>query len=146
MSAKHRIQAAIRRAVASDQSGATALEFAIIAPVFVMLLLGICTWGGYFWLSHSVQQLANDAARASLGGLSSAERKSLAQASLTTDIAQYAPLSAARANLAVQDSSQVLTVSVIYDASDSPFFALSTLVPMPSSLINRSATIRQGGY
>ena len=40
------------------------MEFAIVAPVLVMLVFGILMYGGYFLMAHSVQQLANDAARA----------------------------------------------------------------------------------
>jgi len=54
---------AVRR-LRRDQSGATAVEFAFLAPVLILILMGITGYGGYFWMSHSVQQLANDAARA----------------------------------------------------------------------------------
>ena len=39
-----------------------------------------------------------------------------------------------------------LKVSVNYDASNSPFWAMKGLVPLPSSSITRQASIRLGGY
>ena len=49
---------------ARSKRGGAALEFAIVAPVLMMLLLGIFVYGGYFLVAHTTQQLANDAARA----------------------------------------------------------------------------------
>lgn len=127
-------------------SGAAALEFAIIGPIMVVMLLGICSYGGYFWISHSVQQLANDAARAAMGGLDTSERTSLAEASLADGIGSYVWLTAANADVSVQSSANGLTVSVAYDASDTPFWSMQGLVPMPSTTIARSASVRLGGY
>ncbi len=59
-----------------DRSGATAVEFAFLAPVLMFMLMGIGGYGGYFWMSHSVQQLANDAARAAIPGTTATERAS----------------------------------------------------------------------
>ena len=56
------------RRLGRDRSGATAVEFAFLAPVLIFILMGITGYGGYFWISHSVQQLANDAARAAIPG------------------------------------------------------------------------------
>ena len=45
-----------------DQRGATALEFALLAPVFVLLIFGIIALGMLFWtqvgLQHGVQMAA----------------------------------------------------------------------------------------
>jgi hypothetical protein len=49
------------------------------APAFIVVLLGIMSFGGYFWLAHSVQQLANDSARAAVAGLNASERQQLAR-------------------------------------------------------------------
>jgi hypothetical protein len=46
----------------------------------------------------------------------------------------------------VSDSSTQLTVSVSYDASNSPFWAMRGLAPMPATTVVRQATIRLGGY
>ncbi|MBP7703806.1 MAG: pilus assembly protein [Caulobacter sp.] len=138
-------RAFIRKFLRGD-SGAAALEFAIVGPMMVLMILGICSYGGYFWISHSVQQVANDAARAAMGGLDNTERSSLAQATLADEIGDYVWLTATHATVSVVGDTNTVTVAVAYDASHTPFWSLSGLVPMPSKTISRSATVRLGGY
>jgi len=128
------------------ESGAAALEFAIVGPMMVVMLMGICGYGGYFWISHSVQQLANDSARAAMGGLSGVERTSLANAALSQEVSHYVWLKSAKAKATVVSETNSLTVKISYDASDTPFWSMKGLVPMPSTTIVRSATVRLGGY
>lgn len=127
-------------------SGAAALEFAIVGPMMVLMILGICSYGGYFWISHAVQQVANDAARAAMGGLDSAERAGLAHAVLADEIDDYVWLKSSKAKVSVLGGTDSVTVAIAYDASETPFWSLGGLVPMPSSTISRSATVRLGGY
>src|SRR5690606_34172903 len=70
-------------------SGATAVEFAMLFPVYLMLFLGMTGYGIYFGASHSVQQLAADAARAALAGLDTAERRRLADGFIRHNAAGY---------------------------------------------------------
>ena len=67
----------------TDQSASTAVEFAFIAPILLMLLFGIIGYGHAFGVYHGVQQLAAEAARASVAGLDDAERERLARAFIT---------------------------------------------------------------
>jgi Flp pilus assembly protein TadG len=134
------------RAFRRSESGAVLVEFAIVGPILVVMLFGIVAYGGYFWLSHAVQQVANDAARAAVGGLDSAERTSLAQSSLTGTIGSYPFLEPASAHVTVAGDSTNLRVSIAYDASNAPFWAMQGLLPMPNSMITRQASIRLGGY
>jgi Flp pilus assembly protein TadG len=134
----------MRRRGAED--GAIAVEFALLGPLLIVMILGICAYGGYFWMSHSVQQLANDAARAALGGLDTTERQSLAQQVVTSEALTYPSLDGSRIHLSLVDTTTQLTVNVAYDASGSPFWAAAGLVPMPSTTFTRSATIKLGGY
>lgn len=130
----------------AEQSGAAALEFAIVGPMFVVMLLGLCGYGGYFWMSHAVQQVANDAARAAMAGLDDAERTSLATSALNSEIGDYVWLKPAKASLTVTNATDRISVSVAYDASETPFWSMKGLVPMPSTTITRTATVRLGGY
>ena len=128
------------------ESGAVAVEFAILGPVFLVLVIGTMVWGQYFWISHAVQQLANDSARAALAGLDSAERASLARSALSAEVTSYTNLRPTAATLAIADSSDSLTVSISYDASSATFWAFSGLVPTPPKTVLRQATVRLGGY
>ena len=72
-----------------DQTGAVAIEFVLIAPILFTLLFGIITLGYFMGVSHSVQQLATGAARASVAGLDQIERQSLADAYLAQASERY---------------------------------------------------------
>jgi len=135
----------VGRCFRRDQSGATAVEFAFLAPVLIFMLMGITGYGGYFWMSHSVQQLANDAARAAIPGTTAAERASLAKAAVAAS-AGDAQLIPAKVSTEVIDSGGRLTVAVSYDAAQSFAFAARGVTPMPSDQIRRRASVQLGGY
>ena len=42
------------------------MEFALIGPLFVLLLAGVVVYGGWLWLAQSVQSVASEAARAAV--------------------------------------------------------------------------------
>ncbi|MGC1303909.1 MAG: TadE/TadG family type IV pilus assembly protein [Caulobacteraceae bacterium] len=130
----------------ANQRGSTAVEFAIVSPILIMLLFGIIVYGGYFMLSHSLQQMADDAARASIAGLTDTERSSLAQTAVNNDVQTYNYFQPALLQVNFTDQNQVLTIKLTYNASNSPFWALSGLVPMPSSTLVSSASVQIGGY
>lgn len=135
-----------KRYALRNSAGNAAIEFALVAPVFLMFLMGIISYGGYFWLAHNIQELANDSARAAVGGLTATERSTLAASSFSSQIGAYGALTPGKANVIYSGSLQNFTVSISYDASTSGFWAISGLIPMPSSTIVRSAAIRLGGY
>ncbi len=123
-----------------------AVEFAILAPIFTILLFSIISYGGYFWLATTVQQLANDSARAAIAGLSSDERQSLAQSQISEEVQSYNYLDASLLSTSVNTQTDAMTVNIAYDASKTPFWAFQGLIPMPSSTIVRSATVKLAGY
>ncbi len=131
------------------QDGAIAVEFAIIAPVFLMIVFGIIMYGSYLSVVHGVQQLAAEAARSSVAGLSEGERSALANSYVTGNVTTYPLIDPARltvnAATSVSDAN-VFVVSVNYDASGMFIYSLPTFVPAPSSTIVRSAAIPRGGY
>lgn len=135
-----------RRHIGSARSGSIAIEFALLCPITIFILFGIVSYGGYFWLATTLQELANDSARAAIAGLSTAERQSLAQTQITEEVPQYKYLNASLIATSVTAQTDAMTVNVVYDASKTPFWAFADLIPMPSSTITRSATIKLAGY
>lgn len=129
-----------------DASGNAAIEFALVAPVFLLFVIGIVSYGGYFWLAHNLQELANDAARAAVGGLTAEERTALAQNAFDSEVSEYGALSPEKAQVLYDGDQTSFTVKVRYDAANSGFWVADGLIPMPSSTIVRSASIRLGGY
>jgi Flp pilus assembly protein TadG len=132
--------------VRGAESGAVAVEFAILGPLFLVMMIGILVWGQYFWVAHTVQQLANDSARAALAGLDTAERESLARATLAAEVADYPSLRPAAAAVVVENKSDRLTVSIRYDTAQDAFRAFDGLVPSPPKTVLRQASVRLGGY
>jgi Flp pilus assembly protein TadG len=129
-----------------DPRGSMAVEFAILGPVLTLMLVGIMAYGGVFWISHSLQELANDMARSTVGGLSSSERLNLALATYQSETPTYAGLDPSALTPGVSDNGQIVTARVTYDGSRSVFWSFRELLPMPSPLITRQATIQLGGY
>ena len=130
--------------VGADRRGTALVEFAIVLPVVICLLVGMIGYGQYFLLAHSVQQIANDAARATVGGLSTDERADLARQSVADDLAALAAFPASRVTTQVSETGDTVAVDVTLDAHGMGPFR-STRVPMPASLIDRRAVARRGG-
>ena len=131
------------------RDGAIAVEFAIIAPVFLMIVFGIVMYGSYLAVIHGVQQLAAEAARSSIAGLNESERSSLANAYVTGNVKSYPLIDPARLTVNAATSgadANVFIVSVNYDASGMFIYSLPTFVPVPPSKVVRSAAIPRGGY
>lgn len=137
-----------RWALCKDRRGSSAVEFALIAPVFLLLVFGALAYGIYFGAAHALQQLAADAARAAVAGLDREERIALATAFVADNGGAYILLDPDRLTLAAApspaDPDQFL-VSLSYDASALPIWNLYPPLPLPDSQIAFSSTIRNGG-
>jgi Flp pilus assembly protein TadG len=125
---------------------APAVEFAMLLPLFLVLVFGIVVFGAYLTMVHGVQQLAAEAARSSVAGLSEVERVSLAENYVTTNAGSYPLLQPRHLTVSAATSgSDVFVVTVNYDASDNVIYTLP-FVPAPPSTIIRSAAIPFGGF
>ncbi len=148
MAALKKMSALNRSPVWQADGAASAVEFAIVSPVLIFILMGILVYGVYFGAAHSVQQIAADAARASVAGIDDEERTQLALSHATSSAGSYLLLAGDKLAVVAGPSpadADLFVVSVSYDASDLPIFGFN-LVPMPSSTISHSAAIRRGGY
>ncbi|MFN0263125.1 TadE/TadG family type IV pilus assembly protein [Tepidamorphus sp. 3E244] len=136
------------RQLYSSEKGTAAVEFAIVSPVFILIMVGMLAYGIYFGAVHSVQQLAADAARASIAGISNDERRQLAEAFVSRNVSKYILLRPELVGLSVapsiEDNSQ-FDVSVSYSAKDLPIWDLYVPLPTPEKTITRTSTIRLGG-
>jgi Flp pilus assembly protein TadG len=132
-----------------DRSAASAVEFAIVMPVFLIVLFGIIAYGSYLAIIHGIQQLTAEAARASIGGLSDSERLSLAQADIADNVGSYPLLTPDRMSIvsaATDPKTGTFKVTVKYYASNMFIFNMPQFVPAPNPVIVRSASIQRGGY
>jgi Flp pilus assembly protein TadG len=132
----------------SCRRGATAVEFAMLLPLFLTLVFGIVVFGSYLTMVHGVQQLAAEAARSSVAGLSDTERSSIAVSYVTLNIGTYPLITPNKitVNAATSGSDpNVFVVTVSYDASGMFIYGLP-FVPAPPTTIVRSAAIPYGGF
>jgi Flp pilus assembly protein TadG len=134
--------------IRTDERGSSAIEFAILAPVMLLLLFGMIAYGIYFGASHSIQQIAADAARTALAGLTPAERSSLATDYVERNASGYAFIDPSELTLSVGDSSadpDQFNVRITYDAHNLPIWNLFRGIRLPGETISRRSTIRIGG-
>jgi Flp pilus assembly protein TadG len=111
-------------------------------------MLGMVAYGIYFGASHSVQQIAADAARTAIAGENAGERNTLVAAFVAANAGSYPFVDASKLTVEARDSSadpNQFDVSVRYDARDLPIWNLLAGLPMPDVTISRTSTIRMGG-
>jgi Flp pilus assembly protein TadG len=126
----------------------SAVEFALVLPVFLTIVFGIVVFGSYLAVIHGVQQLAAEAARSSIAGMSETERSSIAKTYVAANSGTYPLIDGTRLTVNAATSttnSNVFIVTVKYDASTMFIYSLP-FVPMPPSAIARSAAIPYGGF
>jgi Flp pilus assembly protein TadG len=131
----------------SSRKGAAAVEFAIIAPVFLLVIISLLAYGIYLSAAHSVQQLTADAARTAVAGLSSQERLQLVTDFIDQSTLNHPLLQKSKLHVTVTTdpaNSNQFTVTTEYDAADLPIWNLYSF-PLPDHIIRRFATIRMGG-
>lgn len=130
----------------TDSTGSMAVEFALLCPILVVLLMGIVSYGSWLWLAQSIQGIASEAARASIGGLDNAERESLARDEVAIHAARLFQVSPEDVVVEVDSSASQLSVRLSYDSSNHPLMAAATLLPRPPEAIEGVAIVRTGGY
>lgn len=131
-----------------DDRGTSAVEFAILTPVFLLLLTGMLAYGIYFGAAHSLQQLAADAARTAIAGLDETERDALVTRFLDANAEVYDLIERDRLTVTIgdkPDDPDQYRVTLVYDASELPIWNLYLPLPLPSQQIAYSSTIRRGG-
>lgn len=134
--------------VAREREGTSAVEFALLAPLFILLLMGMTAYGIYFGASHSVQQIAADAARTAVAGLDATERQALATGFVERNAEGYPFIVREKLTVEALDNAQdgnQFVVALRYDARDLPIWNLFDGLPMPHMTIVRRSTIRIGG-
>ena len=131
-----------------NRQGASAIEFAIVGPLFLLIIFGMIAYGIYLGAAINVEQLAADAARASLAGLDEEERQELASEFIEVNSAEYMLIDPEYISVSVAGSAidpNQFKVAVRYDATKLPIWNLYLPLPLPGKVIERSSVIRIGG-
>lgn len=136
---------ALVRALTRRKEGSAAVEFALVGPLFVLLLIGAVVYGGWLWTAQTVQHTASEAARAAVGGLDATERAALARTA-AVETAAGGGLRPEAMSVDVRDEQGVVTVAVVYAAEGHGLMALAGVLPAPPPRsIRRTAMVRVGG-
>ena len=105
-------------------------------------------YGIYFGASHSVQQIAADAARTAISGQTAGERQTIVARFIANNAGQYPFINLPQLTFEAADSSSdgnQFDVSVSYDARNLPIWNLLPNLPLPGTTIAFRSTIRIGG-
>lgn len=131
-----------------NKKATAAVEFAILAPVFLLLLMGIIAFGIYLGAANAVQQLAADATRTALAGIDASERQTLAASYVQKNAAKYSLINPGQIQTSIDNAAtdpNQFTVTLSYNAANLPIWSLFTGLPLPGKTIVRASTIRLGG-
>ncbi|WP_404476290.1 TadE/TadG family type IV pilus assembly protein [Novosphingobium sp. BL-52-GroH] len=132
------------------ERGIAALEFVFLAPALLALVFSIIVYSIYFTASIGVGQAAAEGARAAVAGLSGTERIALAQARAGEVIENYRGVLGSTAQPVITAGAGTTTgtfrVQVSYDMSGSPIMRYGNFIPLPSSNVQASVTVTNGGY
>ncbi|KTE17686.1 TadE/TadG family type IV pilus assembly protein [Sphingopyxis sp. H115] len=121
--------------LAREERGAAIVEMALVLPLLLALLMGVVVYGHYFMLAHSVQQAANDGARASIVGLDAADREAVA----TRAVGRSLGAVTGTHTVAVSETSEAITVAVTFTVPEDSLLQ-SAFVPSPGNIIRARAT------
>lgn len=145
--------ARLRKQLSHCTRGLAALEFALLAPVLLMLVFGIIVYSIYFTVVIGVRHAASEGARAAVAGLELSERQNLAKTRAVQVLNNYGSLLTCTVSCvtAVADGAGVFKVTVTYDMSNSPIMQYGSIVPLPRTtngkhLVEASVSVINGGY
>lgn len=122
-----------------SEGGAAMIEMALVLPLFIALLMGILVYGQYFLLAHSVQQAANDGARAAIVGLDAADRRAIATRAIDRSLRGTGRITLNARTVTVSETTEAITVGVAYTVPAGSFLR-TTIIPVPSNIIRANAT------
>lgn len=124
------------------RSGSNAVEFAILAPLLCLILLGTLYIGLYLGIAHSLAQIAADVSRYAMVGESADARRQMAETWLQTTGRDYPLIDPRRLALAVDEQADLLRVSVTYDVSYLPMpELLRHSAQVPTALVRTAAVL-----
>lgn len=129
----------------ADARGVSAVEFALLAPVAIVLLVGTVAYGLLFSTHVSLQQLVAETTRATVGGLSATERDAIARQHVAHTLPRYRLLHGPSTSVSVEAHGGATEVAIHYDASGHPAYIFEGLLPLPSKSVTYRQVIRDGG-
>jgi Flp pilus assembly protein TadG len=131
-----------------NEAGAAAIEFAMVASTFFVLIFGILIYGSYFASLSLVNHIAFEAARAAVSGLSDDERSTLAQARAAALVQSYDGFlngeSVEVSSAELGNGIYAVTVTHEFDAFG--LMSAITILPLPPAHQTATYEMSRGGY
>ena len=124
-------------------AASAAVEFALLAPVLLLFIFGTLCFTFVFSVASGVQQLAAEAARASVAGLTVSERSTLVQQFLAANVGAYPFLNAQQLTVAtatLSNPAPAFQVLLTYDLTRQ-IAVFNGLVPLPLTQVHGSAVV-----
>ena len=128
--------------------GSSAVEFALVAPMLLLLFAGIAVFGICLGAANNLRQIAAEAARASVAGVTDTERASLARSVVNRSLRAGAMFSPGSITVQVgpdPNDATVYTVTVTLDATTLGINVFAKLLPMLPSVMRSTVSVRKGG-
>lgn len=120
MAGQHLARLGIRQFIQRDRSGSIAIEFALLAPLLLLLVFGTMRVGHALGVQHALTQLAASAARQALPSGNAEDREGAVRKFIRDSAGSFALLDPSRIGLIVNETSSSLVVSVSMDVSHIP--------------------------
>ena len=136
------------RAFESEASGSAAVEFALVAPVLLLLVFGVLAVCAISATLNGLEQIAAGAARSTVAGLSDTERTSLATNFVNANASAYPYINVASLGIVTlgNPTARTFTVVVSYDVSKNAVLATARSVfPQLPTTLTRSSVAIEGG-
>jgi Flp pilus assembly protein TadG len=128
------------RPLLRDQRGSTIVEAAIALPLMIVMLMGAISYGMWFMSAHSLQEAANEGARAAMAGLDADERETIVTDTVTSGVLSAGTIAVEGLDIVTRQEGNLLVVELTYDASSNAMLR-NPLVPLPSATIVRRAAV-----
>ncbi len=126
--------------IGPDTGGAVLIEAAAALSILIVLLAGIVTYGLWLTAAATLQQVANEAARATLGALDADERDHLAHRAIVHSLLRGRLIDAEKVAIDTSAGDGFYTVTLTYDTSAAALFS-NSIVPLPDAAITRTASV-----
>ena len=124
-----------------NQRGAAIIEAAFVLPMVITLLIGVVSFGQWFMIAHTMQQAADEAARAAVAGLNDTDRKAMVSQSVTASLNVASGVEKRLVSTTSQRSGDYYTVVVTYQTAQNKSLTMG-IVPLPLEPIRRQATVK----
>lgn len=138
----------INSAFARDNRGAIAVEFALLGPLLMLLMLNILIGGVYLGAFHKLQHVTAQAARASIAGMNAGERLSLVKQTLDLALRDGVLLRPSAISISVETLSNQqdhYRVSLTYDTRSLGLMRLPGIATFIPETLTSSYDVRHGG-